>query len=280
MPEGDVIARAAKRLQEALGGELITHVDGTNPAVRRSAQRLVGSRVDEVRSHGKHLLIHLDNGLSIRTHLGMPGAWHVYRSGERWRRPYGAARLVIATDTVTAVCFSAPRVEVERRRIVEMGIAHLGPDVVESEFDEDEYLRRAATFTPSRPVSDLLLSQSVLAGVGNAYKCEVLFLERVHPATPVAGLDRDRLLALAHRAHRLMRANIDRSGLDRSGLDRSGLDRPGRSTTGDRRRPSWVYGRAGKPCLRCGSTIERAYIGDPPRDTTWCPSCQPARGSR
>ena len=265
MPEGDVIARAAKRLQEALGGELITHVDGTNPAVRRSAHRLVGSRVDEVISHGKHLLIHLDNGLSIRTHLGMPGAWHVYRSGERWRRPYGAARLVIATDTVTAVCFSAPRIEVERRRIVDMGIAHLGPDVVESEFDEDEYLRRAASFPPSRPVSDLLLSQSVLAGVGNAYKCEVLFLERVHPATPVAALDRDRLLALAHRAHRLMRAN---------------LDRPGRSTTGDRRRPSWVYGRAGKPCLTCGSTIERAYMGDPPRDTTWCPSCQPARGSR
>ena len=270
MPEGDVIARAAKRLQEALGGELITHVDGTNPAVRRSAQRLVGSRVDEVRSHGKHLLIHLDNGLSIRTHLGMPGAWHVYGSGERWRRPYGAARLVIATDAVTAVCFSAPRVEVERRRIVEMGIAHLGPDVAASEFDEEEYLRRAASFPPAQPVSDLLLSQSVLAGVGNAYKCEVLFLERVHPATPVAALDQDRLLALAHRARRLLRANIDPPG----------LDRPGRSTTGDRRRPAWVYGRAGKSCLRCGSTIERAYMGDPPRDTTWCPSCQPAQESR
>ena len=224
-----------------------------------NAGRLVGSRVGEVTSHGKHLLIHLDNGLSIRTHLGMPGAWHVYRSGERWRRPYGAARLVLTTDSVTAVCFSAPTVEVERRRVVEMGIAHLGPDATAADFDEEEYLRRAVSFPADRPVSDLLLSQRVLSGVGNAYKCEVLFLEGIHPAAPVSVLDPERLLALARRSHRLLRAN---------------LGGPGRTTTGDRRRPAWVYGRAGQPCLRCGSIIEQAHIGDPPRLTTWCPSCQ------
>jgi endonuclease-8 len=263
MPEGDVIARAAARLQEALGGALITRVEGSNPAVRRSASRLVGGRVDEVRSHGKHLLIHLDNGLSIRTHLGMSGAWHVYRSGETWRRTYGAARLVLATDSVTAVCFSAPRIEVERRRVVESTIAHLGPDVAGAEFDEEEYLRRANGFASHRPVSDLLLSQSVLAGVGNAYKCEILFLERVHPATRVAAFDREGLLALARRAHRLLRANLDGSR---------------RSTTGDRSRPVWVYGRAGKPCLRCGSLIQQAHMGDPLRYTTWCPTCQVRAG--
>jgi endonuclease-8 len=259
VPEGDVIARAARRLETALGGEVIARVDGSNPSVRRNAPRLVGSRVEEVTSHGKNLLIHFDNGLSIRTHLGMPGAWHLYRSGERWRRPYGAARLVLATESVTAVCFSAPRVEVERRRVVERAIAHLGPDATAALFDEDSYLERAASFPSHRPVSDLLLSQQVLAGVGNAYKCEVLFLERLHPETPVGTLDRDRLLALGRRAHRLLRAN---------------LDRPGRYTTGYLRHPDWVYGRGGKPCLRCGSLIEHGPVGDPPRHTTWCPSCQ------
>jgi endonuclease-8 len=260
LPEGDVIARVAVRLQEALRGEVITRVDGSNPAIRRSAWRLVGSRVDEVVSHGKHLLIHFDNGLSIRTHLGMPGAWHLYHAGERWRRPYGAARLVLATERVTAVCFSAPTIDLERRRVVERAVGHLGPDAAGAQFDEAEYLRRATAFPQHRAVSDLLLSQTVLSGIGNVYKCEVLFLEHLHPATPVAALNREKVAALGRRAHRLLRANLGGAS---------------RSTTGYRRRPVWVYGRAGKPCLRCGSIIGQTVLGDPPRYTFWCPSCQP-----
>ncbi|MDX1690873.1 MAG: DNA-formamidopyrimidine glycosylase family protein [Acidimicrobiia bacterium] len=262
MPEGDTLHQAAQRLREALVGRTLDGVEGSHPEVRREGRRLVGHRVTNVESVGKHLLVDLDRGWSIRTHLGMPGSWHVYREGERWRRTPGAARVVLRADDCVAVCFAAPSVQVGPSEVVRARIGHLGPDAIAEEFDADEAVQRALAVDPSTPVVDVVLDQSILAGVGNVYANEILFLEGLHPLTPVGTLDERAVRGVVERSRRLLVANRA----------------PGRRvTTGSRRRGEevWVYGRDGRPCRRCGTLLRQAKLGRHHRITTWCPSCQP-----
>jgi endonuclease-8 len=167
--------------------------------------------------------------------------------------------VVLATTETESVCFAAPDVQVERRRVVDLAVADLGPDLARPEFDVGEYLARAARFGSGRRIAEVVVDQRVLAGPGNVFKSEVLYLERRLPQTPYDNLDDAALSRLAQRAHGLVRAN---------------LSHPTRSTTGDRRRGRtlWVYGRGGRPCRRCGTIIEYEHIDD--RITYWCPRCQ------
>lgn len=259
MPEGDTVFKAAARLREVLVDRTIERAAGSAPEVRSRADRIIGATTTSVRSYGKHLFIDFDSGVSIRTHLGMPGSWHVYRIGRRWGRPAGAARVVLVTAETESVCFAAPDVQVERRRVVDRAVADLGPDLALPDLDMSEYLTRAFRFGPGRQIAQLVVDQRVLAGPGNVFKSEVLFLEKRLPQTPFETLDEAALTGLAERAHRLLRANLGHTT---------------RSTTGDRRRGRtlWVYGRGGRPCRRCGTTIESEHVDD--RITYWCPHCQ------
>ncbi len=265
MPEGDTLHAAAATLQRALSGATVTGVAGSHPAVRARGRRLVNRRIERVEAQGKHLLMHFDGAWSLRTHLGMPGSWHLYRPGERWRITEGKARVVLDTDEWQVVCFAAPTVQIGPTAEVLDRVGHLGPDLLSDDFAMDDYLARAAALDPATPVGDLLLNQRVLAGVGNVYKSEVLFLERLHPLHRIGDLGEAKLRALADRSRRLLVAN--RGG-------------GRRVTTGDRRpgRESWVYGRDRKPCRRCGTEIAAAETGTPPRITYWCPNCQPEAG--
>lgn len=261
MPEGDTILQAATRLREAFDGAVLEAVEGSHPDVRREGRRLVGHRVTGVESVGKHLLVHVDRGWSLRTHLGMPGSWHLYRDGERWRRSPGAARVVLRSGPWVAVCFAAPSVQIAPTPMVLERIGHLGPDAIDDDFDAEEAARRAATLPADTPAVDVVLDQRVLAGVGNVFANEILFLEGIHPLRPVGSLDAAAITALAGRAHRLLRANRS----------------PGsRATTGSTRRGEelWVYGRAGRPCRRCGTVLVQDHLGRHRRITTWCPACQ------
>lgn len=262
MPEGDTLALAATRLREALGGKLV-ELSGSARAVARERSRFRERRVLDVTSLGKHLLVHFDNEWILRTHLGMTGAWHVYGPGERWRVTPGKARVVIDAGDQTAVCFAVPTVELGPASVVERSLAHLGPDLMAAELDIDDIVARAAT-APGPTAADLLLDQRVMAGVGNVYKSEVLFLERIDPHAPVDDLDPGTIRRLAGTAARLLGANADT---------------PVRSTTGVRRRGSrtWVYDRARRPCRRCGDTIVTDTHGDLQRVTYWCPTCQRGR---
>jgi endonuclease-8 len=142
-------------------------------------------------------------------------------------------------------------------------IGHLGPDLLGSPdevggWDSDEAIRRLRE-QPERTIAEALLDQRNLAGIGNLYKAEVLFLRGIHPRTPVAEVtDLDAVVDLAHR---LLLANRGRWT---------------QATTGSLRRgeESYVYGRGGSPCRRCGTLIERDHLGE--RITFWCPECQPA----
>ncbi|NNL12761.1 MAG: Fpg/Nei family DNA glycosylase [Acidimicrobiia bacterium] len=259
MPEGDTLYQAARRLQPLVGGEAV-RLDGSARAVQEWRGRLAGRRVEEIRSRGKHLLIHFEGALAVRTHLGMTGQWHRYSPGERWRKSPGKARVVVETADQVAVCFAAPDVSAGPRVMIENEIAHLGPDLLADEFDPTEAAARAVDST-AETVADLLLDQRVMAGVGNVYKSEVLFLERLHPLTPLSDLGSQQLIGLATRSRRLLWANRVRST---------------RNTTGyGRNAHLWVYGRAHRSCRRCGTSIERDELGEHGRTTYWCPRCQP-----
>ncbi len=261
MPEGDTLHQAADRLDAALAGSVVVDLVGSHPSVRLDRRRIAGRTVLRVEARGKHLLMHFDNDWVLRTHLGMTGSWHLYGPEDRWRKTQGKARAVVTTPDCVAVCFSAPDVQLGPRWKVDETLEHLGPDLMDEAFDIDEYPKRARGVDAGATVADLLLDQRVAAGVGNVFKCEILFLEKLQPSTPVTKLSDDQLRSLAKRSQRLLIANR-----------KSGR----RITTGDRHRGRelWVYERAGRPCRRCGTAIESAALGDWRRVTYWCPGCQ------
>jgi len=272
MPEGDTLFRTAAGLRPYLVGRDVLAARAQGPGAVPQIHRIVGKRIDSVESQGKNLLIRFDGGLQIRTHLRMNGSWHRYRPGERWRRPPGRARLVLEVDGAVAVCFDAPVVELfeTRSEALHPSLSRLGPDVLAPDFDATEAHRRLRA--PERAeleVGVALLDQRALTGIGNVYKNEVLWIERVSPFARVATLDDATLDRLIASALRLMRANIDvRRGPERV------------TTSGDRGAPGalYAYGRTGRPCRRCGTPIAVARQGDDlPRSTYWCPTCQEPR---
>jgi endonuclease VIII len=267
MPEGDTLYRTAAGLRPYLVGRTVLAARATRGA---QVGRLVGSSVDSVDTIGKNLLMRFSNGLEVRTHLRMTGTWHRYRPGERWRRPAARAVLVLEVEGAVAVCFDAPVVELfdARAETIHPALAPLGPDLLAEVFDEADALRRLRG--PGRAASTIgeaILDQRVMAGVGNVYRAEILFIERVDPFVPVGSLDDPILTRLIATARRLLLANVARGR------------GPERSTTEGAREaggaPLWVYGRHGRPCRRCGTAIRSSSIGtDVPRTVWWCPSCQ------
>ena len=255
MPEGDSYARTARRVGAALSEATIVGVAGSAPAVRRWSAKILDSRVTEVRSRGKRLLITFDCGVTISGHLGMNGRVQV---GPGTRRP-GPESLLLqrATDYVV---FQAARIDADRTAVIEASLERLGPDLLDPAFRSDQ--SRAPLFPRDRTVSELLLDQRVVSGIGNVFKNETLFLERINPATLVGQLSPDQVDALIERARRLLVANAARSTRSTTGL-------PGPKGR------NWVYDRAGLPCRRCGQAIRAQKVGRPWRVTYWCPGCQP-----
>ena len=257
MPEGDTLLRTAAGLRPYLVGRDVTSARAQGPGPIPQVQRVVGKRIDAVEAQGKNLLIRFDGGLELRTHLRMQGSWHRYRPGERWRRPPGRARLVLEVPGAVAVCFDAPVVELfeQRAEALHPSLSRLGPDLLKPDFDADEALRRLRS--PERqdlPISAALLDQRALAGIGNIWRNETLFAERVDPFVPVRELDDDTLRRLIATARRLLSVSAGVA--------------PGRTRMA-------VYGRTGRPCPRCGTSIRSAPLrGEIPRTTYWCPVCQ------
>jgi len=276
MPEGDTLARIAVALRPYLAGRVVTGARARLPGPQVS--RIVGQKIDAVDAAGKNLLIKFDGGLELRTHLGLHGSWHRYRPGETWRRPPSRAALVIEVPGAIAVCFDAPVVELFERRaeIVHPTISMLGPDLVATEFDQPEAVRRLRE--PGRAqtaIGEAVLDQRALAGIGNVYKSEVLFMEKVDPFAPVGTLDEETIDRVVATAREFLKSNAHQEA---AAIRTTTVD----LKTGKRLAPSrlWVYDRAGRPCHRCGTIIEAAPQGtELPRTTYWCPSCQAPAGA-
>lgn len=260
MPEGDTLHRTAARLREALAGATLTEA-ASRAREGLDAASLVGHRLPGIESRGKHLLMHLDDGRCLHSHMGMTGSWHLYRPGEAWRKPAHRAALVLGTDGRLAVCFSPRTLQLlsatALRRHAQL--ARLGPDLLDPAFDTEAALARLALHAPT-PLGEALLNQSVLAGIGNVWKSELLFLARLDPFAPVGRVEPARLEALLARARALMRRNLE--GHRRR--TRLGRDGP----------RLWVYGRSGEACLHCATPIRVRRQGDAGRSTYFCPQCQ------
>ena len=255
MPEGDTYARAAVRVAAVLSDALIESVAGSSPAIRKWSAKILDARVTGVRSHGKRLLITLETGITISGHLGMNGR---VRVGPGKRVP-GSESLMLQTATHHVV-FSAARVEADRTAVIEAGLKRLGPDLLDPDFQPE--LTRSGLFPADRTVSEFLLDQRVMAGVGNVFKNEILFLEKIHPATRFGRLSEEQIDSLIRKARQLLEVNATRSSRSTTGLPGPGGH-------------NWVYGRAGLACRRCGRAVRQEMIGRPPRVTYWCPGCQP-----
>jgi len=262
MPEGDTIWRAARTLDAALAGRVVTRFDARAVAVVAAARRLglVGRTLDRVEARGKHLLFVFAGGAVLHTHQGLRGSWRLQPPGEVRGRAFAEA--VVETAEVVAVCRHAPVVELLPPRALAShpALARLGPDLLASDFDPVAARIRLRSRGGSHPIGEALLDQVALAGIGNVYKSEVLFLCGVAPTTAVHALDDATLGRLIATAARLLRKNLGPG--------------PRRTTSGLSREPLHVYARAGQPCRACRTPIERIVQGEQVRATYFCPSCQ------
>jgi endonuclease-8 len=274
MPEGDTIFRAARTLHRALAGHEVVRFESVFPALTRvdDDTPIAGRRIERVTAAGKHVLMRLSGDLVLRTHMRMNGSWHIYRRGEAWRRPRRDMRIVIATAEFEAVGFNVPVAEFLDPRAMarQDDLRSMGPDLLADRFDAQESLRRFRE-RPEVSIADALLDQRLVAGAGNVYKSEVLFLCGVNPFARVAAVNDERLLALLATARKHLQANV----IDATAaiVTYRGYRRTTRRA--DPAERLYVYGRAGKPCRTCGTPIEMRAQGPNARLTYWCPRCQP-----
>jgi endonuclease-8 len=258
VPEGDVVWRTARQLHEALAGRVLVRSDFRVP--RYATTVLTGRTVIESVSRGKHLLTRVEGDVTVHTHLKMEGSWRIGPAAGYPLRDH-RIRLILANTEWQAVGHQLGIVEVIRTSRESTTVGHLGPDLLGPDWDAGEALRRL-TADPARAVGEAIMDQRNLAGIGNLYKSETLFLRGVSPWRPVGGVDE--MTEMVELARQLLDANKERIGQVTTGNPARGAQ-------------TWVYGRAGRPCRRCGTLIRRADQGPEleERVTFWCPRCQP-----
>jgi len=296
MPEGDTIHRAARTLHTALSGQRVERFESVLAHLTRvdADAPIAGRLIERVEARGKHLLMWLEGGLILRTHMRMHGSWHIWpasatraqqlrlardsiflprfagrSSRGQWQRRRYDVRIVIETAAYVALAIAVPVAEfVDAATIDREGpVAELGPDLLSDAFDAAEAVARIQA-RGDIEIADALLDQRAIAGIGNVFKSEILFAARVSPFTPVRALAAEQLARIVVIAERQMRANVG----DADTVAAAG----GRRTT-NRLDPTarlWVYGRGGLPCRRCGTMIQRARQGPDARSTYWCERCQ------
>lgn len=219
--------------------------------------------IERVECSGRHLEVAWDDGLVLRTTLRLSGSWHLYRVGERWRKPFTDMRVAIEVPDWVAVCFNASSVETYREfdRLRHPGFGRLGPDLVSaSEAELLDCSRRIANYADrSAPIAEVLLDQHVASGIGNVFRSEVLFACELSPLAPVESLQFDDCLQVVNAAARMLRANVQKS------YRVTAAELPGGLA---------VYGRNGQRCARCGDTVLVRRVGGHGRELYWCPGCQ------
>lgn len=275
MPEGDTIFRAARTLRRALAGQVVTGFESNLPKLSRVDydSPVVGRTLDDVNSHGKWMLMHFSGDLVLLTHMLMSGSWHIYRPREKWQRKPADMRVLIKTERIWAVAFNVPIAEFHntdtlRRR---PGFRDLGQDVLSDDFDATQSVE-ALRARGDLEIGDALLSQSIVAGLGNVFKSEVCFACKINPFRRVANLGVEQLACLVETARKFLDANVTDTSGDQI-VTYSGMRRTtGRSNHEER---LWVYGRRNQPCRLCGTPIQSRKQGPDARTTFWCPTCQP-----
>jgi endonuclease-8 len=279
MPEGDTIFRAARTLNKALAGRVVSGFETQLPKLARVEidSGVTGRIVERVEAHGKWMLMHFSGDLILLTHMLMSGSWHIYRPGEAWQRRAIEMRVVIKTPAIWAVAFNVPIAEFHtadtlRRR---QGFRSLGQDVLTTKFDSTQSISDLRAHGDMQ-VGIALLTQSIMAGLGNVYKSEVCFACGVHPFRRIGELKEEELTCLVETARKFVFANVTETSGDGI-VTYTGMRRTtGRANQEER---LWVYGRRNQPCRQCGTLIQSRKQGIDARTTFWCPQCQPNPGA-
>jgi len=281
MPEGDTIYRAARALQQAIGGKVVTGFETGLAKLARvnDDSPLIGRVVEKVESRGKWLLVYFSGDLILITHMLMSGSWHLYRPGEKWRMGRSRMRVVIKTADWEAAAFNVPIAEFYTARSLERSsqVPKLGPDILSDEFTVESGVARLVDYgreNPDAEIGVVLLNQRVMAGLGNVYKSEVAFAARVNPFRAMRTITEREMERVVDFAWRYMKSNVA-EGTGAGIVTTSG----GRRTTHamDREERLWVYRRQGQECRRCEATVMMRKQGVQVRSTYWCPECQPMR---
>ena len=275
MPEGDTIFRAARTLNQALSGQVVTGFETNLPRLARVDfdRGIVGRQIQNVEARGKWLLMHFGGDLILLTHMLMSGSWHIYRPGEAWQRPAIDMRILVKTEKLWAVAFKVPVAEFHtadtlRRR---QGLRQLGHDILSTTFDAEQSVQSLRT-QGGLEVGIALLKQSVIAGLGNVYKSEVCFACGVNPFQLISELQTEEVGCLANTARKFLLANVSEASGGQM-MTYTGLRRTTERANHNER--LWVYGRRGEPCRKCGTPIQSRKQGEDARTTFWCPQCQP-----
>jgi endonuclease-8 len=244
MPEGDALHRAARRLQVLVGERVEVETPHPQAQVKRLSEQLDGRTLEAVEAVGKNLLLRFEGGLTLRSHLRMRGRWQVRpRNGASRGRPW----LVLRGADREAVLWNGPVLELHGR-----GVRTLGPDILATSPDFEAMLARFRLADDRLAVGDALLDQRLVAGIGNLWKAEALWVARVSPWRALSDVSDDELLATLREAERQMRNSLERG----------------------KHRGRAAYRRAGRPCRRCGTPIRSRGQGDGNRIAYWCPECQ------
>jgi endonuclease-8 len=283
MPEGDTIYRAARALQKAIGGKVVTGFETELAKLTRvnDDAPLVGRVVEKVESRGKWCLIYFSADLILATHMLMSGSWHLYRTGERWQMPRARMRVVIRTADWEAVGFNVPVAEFYTARSLARSsqVPKLGPDILAEDFTVEDGVSRLAAYARENPdaeIAAVLLNQQVLSGLGNVYKSEVAFATGVNPFRLMRTITPREMKLMVDAAQRYMTANVA-DGKGEGIVTYSGNRRTTRAM--DREERLWVYRRQGQECRRCGAVVVMRKQGVQARSTYWCPECQPWVGA-
>jgi endonuclease VIII len=244
VPEGDAIQRTAEALRVLEGAVVEASSPHPRAALLGVAERIDGRRLDRGEAVGKNLLLTFEDGTVVRSHLRMHGRWRVEPAG----RPIaGKPWLVLRSGEWQAVQRRGPVLALGRGQT-----ARLGPDIMSSPPDLDGMVERIRRTDQGRALGEAVLDQRLVAGIGNMWKAEALFVAGLTPWALLREIEDESLRRVLAAAASLMQSAHVR----------------GRH----------VYRRAGRPCRRCGSLIRSWPQGDDARMAYWCPTCQEGTG--
>ena len=279
MPEGDTIYRAARAMQKAIGGKVVTAFETglAKLASLNDDAPVVGRTVEKVEARGKWCLVYFSGDLILVTHMLMSGSWHIYRTGEKWWMGRNRMRAAITCGDFQTVAFNVPVAEFHSARSLERSsqVPKLGVDILGDEYSAEAGVRALQEYGAANPDAEIgvvLLNQRVMAGLGNVYKSEVPFAAGVNPFRQMRTITAREMDVMAEVSQRYMKANVVDGAADGI-VTYSGNRRTTHSmNAGDR---LWVYGRQGQECRRCGAHVMMRKQGEQVRSTYWCPGCQP-----
>ena len=264
MPEGQVSHRNALRMTDVLRDAPVLHVQaGAQVAAQRIPERLSGDVFTSVDAVGKHHVVRFASGRVLHSHLGMNGRWRLAAADAPV--PQSGLWLMIRTATHAVAQYNGPRLRLYEPGEPVPALRTVGPDLLSPDADPGEIAATAvARADASRPIGDTLLDQRLLSGLGNVYRAETLFLCGIDPWRATGRISDDEARAIGTTGAKLLAA---------------GVRQPGPITTYSATRPgsrerTWVYGRTGRPCRRCGTPIRAHGMGDANRTIFWCPICQ------